>query len=264
MSTIPKFSAKTLKFIEKASRQKNPNWLEKHRDEYQNLLQLPLQHLARHLKSKLGPQVPDYHFPQKGIGRLKRSALRAQDNQGIFKDWVSYSASRPRTSRFEHNPNLFFLIQTDDDEGDFVLTAGGLYMPSSKQTRAIREAIAQDATPFDRLFATKSFSSRFQGGFSQERTAVRPPRGFDPQHPRIDWLKLQAFFVWKSYSVREFSSTQFADLVLQDFAQVVKLNALLDLAVSGRWSTLQNKTPNLKKSQLTLDEIEAPRHVMDF
>src|SRR4051794_10880253 len=99
----PRFSPHTLQFIERASRQKDPQWLVKHRGDYETYLLLPLQHLAQQLKSHLSLKAPGYHFPQKGIGRLKRSILRAKEHNSLFKDWVSYSASRPRVSRFEHN-----------------------------------------------------------------------------------------------------------------------------------------------------------------
>jgi uncharacterized protein (TIGR02453 family) len=266
--SLPRFSKDTISFLKKASRQKNPAWLDKNREEYQKLVQLPLQHLAQHLKTKLGSIAPLYHFPQKGIGRIKRSAIKAQEYGSMYKGYVSYNASKPAESRFDHNPNLFFLIQNDDEDGDNVLVAGGLYMPSSRQVRAIREAIAQDASAFDELFASKSFSARFRGGFSKEKTSSRPPRGFDPNHPRMDWLKLQAFFVWRSYSMKEFQSPGFPDLVVKDFTQIIRLNELLEKALQGRLPSLAKpqKTRSPKDSTLEsrLEEIDIPQRPMDF
>jgi uncharacterized protein (TIGR02453 family) len=224
--TTPRFSRETLKFLETAGRQKRPTWLEKNLADYERLLREPLHHLARELKRELAGQAAGYHFPQKGLGRLKRPAHRVAAGGGLFRDWMSYSASIPAKSRFDHNPSLFFLINPEDKK-DPVLIAGGLYMPSSRQLRAIREAIAEDATPFDRLFASREFKKVFPDGFSDERISSRPPRGFDPQHPRLAWLKLQGFFVWKPYSMREFSSVDFPALVARDFRQILRLNSLL-------------------------------------
>ena len=262
---VPTFSVKTLEFLKKASRQKREDWLEKQRDEYESAVLNPLQYLARQLKSELNRLVPDYNFPQKSIGRLKRPAHRAAEYGSLYKNWVSYSAARPRTSRFEHNPNLFFLINTEDPK-DPVLLAGGLYMPSSRQLRKLRETIAEDATAFERLFATKEFSRSFADGFSDEKTATRPPRGFDPDHPKMKWLKLQAFFVWKPYTRREFASRDFFDLVTRDCRQILRLNALLDKALDGR---LPVEAPKVKvpKSSDLLARLENIKHVerkMDF
>ena len=128
------------------------------------------------------------------------------------------------------------MIDADDDEGDEVLLAGGLYMPSSRQLRAIRERIAENAEPFEILFRDKAFRAIFPDGFSDERMGSRPPRGFDPNHPRIDWLKRQGFFVWRSYKPKEYTSPKFAERVAKDAAQILRLNALLDGAIAGRWA----------------------------
>lgn len=264
-----RFSKDTLQFIRKAARQKRPDWLDRHRDEYETALLLPLRNLARTLKAELGPMANGYNFPQKGIGRLKRSADRAREYGSQFKDWVSYSAARPRKSRFDHNPNLFFMINPDDEDGESVLVAGGLYMPSSRQLRTLREAIARDATAFERLFADKAFAARFPDGFSDERKSSRPPRGFDPNHTNLEWLKLQGFFVWRPYKQREFVSKDFAKLVARDGAQILRLNTLLEQALENRLPTapvaLTRTRPTSLGSRLDeLEGFEAPRRKMDF
>jgi len=266
-SRIPRFSKQTLEFLSRASRQRNPNWLKKNQEDYESLLLLPLRNLAQSLKAEVGGLAPSYHFPIKGIGRLRRPANRVSEwGGGLYKGWMAYSASRPSGSRFDHNPNLFFLIQPEDTQ-DSVLVAGGLYMPSSRQTRAVREAIAQDASAFDRLFADRTFSKHFPGGFSDERISSRAPRGFDPNHPRMEWLRLQAFFVWRSYKKSEFTSAKFPQIVAQDWKQILRLNELLEQAIQG---TLPRKaeTPSAKKRKPgvleQLQDIGNVRPKMDF
>jgi uncharacterized protein (TIGR02453 family) len=264
MKNEPRFSPKSIDFLKKAGRQKRKDWLEKHEVEFKKWIQDPLQNLARHLKAELGPLAPDYHFPQKGIGRMKRSAQSvATRGGGLYKDWLAYSASRPRTSRFEHNPNLFFLINTEDPK-DTVLVAGGLYMPSSRQTRTLRETLAQDASAFEELFASKAFARCFPDGFSDERISSRPTRGYDPEHPRMHWLRLQAFFVWHPYSRREFSSAEFPQLVARDLKQVLRLNRLLEQALDGR---LRLGDPKQKSPGHLLERLEGLdrfEHKSDF
>jgi hypothetical protein len=133
-------------------------------------------------------------------------------------------------------------------------------MPSSRQLRAVREAIARDATPFDRLFRDKAFSRLFPGGFAREKVATRPPRGFDPTHPRLDWLKLQGFYVWRSYSRREFASAEFPMLVARDFKQVLRLNELLEAALAGQTARPRPVSGLLGR----LEEIEIAHRKMDF
>lgn len=266
-SKAPRFSKKSLQFLLKAPRQKRPDWLERNQAEFVETIQAPLQHLARFLKTELASVASDYHFPLKGIPRLKRSANRAKEYGSLFRDYVSYSASRPSASRFDKNPNLFFMIYPEDKD-DSVLIAGGLYMASSRQVKAIREAIANDASAFDRLFASKEFKKRFPDGFSDERKSSRVPRGFDASHPRIEWLKLQAFFVWKSYTLKEFSSEGFPRIVADDFRQVLRLNELLELAIQGRLPAAAPKSLTRASGRSHLEDqleaIEPVRRKMDF
>lgn len=257
------FSKQTLEFIVKASRQKRADWLDKNRKDYEKHVLHPLQSFVATVKAKILPIAPGYHFPQKGIGRLKRSERKAREYGSLYRDYISYSASRPSESRFDKNPNLFFLINPLDTDGDQVLVAGGFYMPSSRQVRAIREAIANDASAFEELFASKAFASRFPGGFSREKISSRPPRGFAKDHPKMDWLKLQAFFVWRSYKKSEFASKQFADLVAKDFAQIVRLNELLEKAVRGSLTRVERAKP-ANDWLSRLEDVKAPRREFDY
>ncbi len=66
--------------------------------------------------------------------------------------------------------------------------------------------------------------------------ATRCPRGFDADHPDIEWIKLTTFFVSRILTAKEFSSPALAQNVVNDFRQLLRLNALLQKAVDGNWS----------------------------
>lgn len=127
-----------------------------------------------------------------------------------------------------------------------------------------------DASAFDKLFADRAFARHFPGGFSDERKSSRPPRGFDPHHPKIEWLKLQAFFVWRPYKLKEFAAKDFASIVAKDFEQVLRLNHLLDQALENRLPTvapagMTRAKPSTLGSRLDeLDGRELPALQMDF
>lgn len=236
MNSKPHFSKETLLFLKKASRQKNSLWLDQNEEKYKEVIKAPLTALAEMLSLKLKSKAIDYHFPKRGLGRLKRASHRVSENGGgLFKNFFSYSASVPNPSRFEKNPSLFFMVDSEDTEGDEVLLAGGLYMPSSRQLKTIRERIAENPTPFEALFKDKQFQSSFKNGFSEERKSTRMPRGFDKDHPAKNWLMLQGFYVWKSYPEKIYSKNSFFEQVVKDAEQILRLNQLLDQAISGQW-----------------------------
>lgn len=228
-----RFSKKSLDFLAKAGKQKSENWLERNQSEYEKLLKTPFISLAEKLKRELRPLAPDYHFPTKGLGRIKRPAFKVAGGQDLYKDWVSLIATRPSKSRFESHPHLFFGLFPNEDHQ--VLVAAGLWQPTSRQTRLIREAIAKDASPFSELFEDKTFNKRFKNGFCMDKVSTRTPRGFSETHEDIAWIKLKNFVVLKKISIRDFSSTKFGENIVADLKQGLRFNRLLDKALKLQW-----------------------------
>lgn len=229
----PLFSQATLDFLVKAGKQKSPTWLERNDDEYQTVLRRPFVALAERLKVELEDEAPRYHFPTKGLGRIKRPDFKVAAGKSQYKDWVSLSAQRPSESRYESNPHLFLGIFPTEDELGPVVLASGLWEPSSPQLKKIRRAIAADASAYHALFADKAFKACFPKGFHLRDQSVRVPRGFDPTHPDVDWLRLKKFVVLKKFTAKEFSSKNFGDAVIKHYRQGLRLNRLLDEAIDA-------------------------------
>ena len=223
-----KFSNRTLPFLTEAGQQTDPNWLDENQAIYEAHVRGPFVDVAERLKTALQPSVPDYHFPVKGIGRIKKTANHIVSGGPCCKDWLSISISKPSESRFERNPHLFFGILPNIPPYRGVVVAGGLFMPSGPQLKKVRNAIAQDAQPFHALFADPAFKARFKVDFSREEVASRAPRGFDPDHPDMEWLKLKRFLVVKKLSTAEFTSADLVPAVAEDFKQLIRLNRLLE------------------------------------
>jgi len=104
-------------------------------------------------------------------------------------------------------------------------------MASSLQTRRVRQAIADNSEPFKNLFADKDFKKSFKSGFEPMVKAKKCPRGFDPDHPDIEWIKLKTFFACKTLTVKECSSRDLTDNLVRDFRQLLRLNEILQDAI---------------------------------
>lgn len=229
-----KFSSKTIPFLKKAAQQTSSDWLDENQNEYEALLRSPFIDLAEGLKEALLPFAPDYHFPTKGIGRIKRAANKVVDGQPHYKDWLSLSASKPSGSRFERNPHLFFGILPNEPSYKGIIVAGGLFMPSGPQLKKVRSAIAADSEPFYRVFNDRDFKARFKSGFILTNSASRVPRGFDADHPDLDWIKLKNFLVQKKIPLTEFTSLELLDHIVKDFKQLLRLNRLIEAILDGK------------------------------
>ncbi|MFP5519264.1 MAG: DUF2461 family protein [Bdellovibrionia bacterium] len=226
------FSRKTLDFLVKAAKQKNPEWLDLHHEEYEAVLKKPFIALAEQIKKELQPQARDYHFPSKGLARIKRPEFKVRGGQPQYKDWISMIAAKPSPSRFESNPHLFFGLFPN--ENDKVIIAGGLWQPTPRQARLIREAIANDSTDFHKLFKDKKFKASFPDGFYPKEKSLRVPRGFSEEAEDIEWIKLKKYVVYKSVPIKAFIAPHFQQSVVKDLEQALRLNRLLEKALDVR------------------------------
>lgn len=224
---MTRFTQKTLDFLARANRQKKPDWLEKNRDEYQDLVVEPTRHLIQQVARILRPQARGYHFPTRGIARLKRSGDRAKKYGALFREYVGVQVTRDSGSRFEDLPGLYFHFEPDE-----VFSAGGLYTPSARQIRQIRMWIDDEPKDLEKLLRDRAFQKVFPKGLGKERVLKTKPRFYPVEHPRIEWLKLTGYYVWRPIAKRDFFSARLPEILSADWLQVLRLNAVLDRYIS--------------------------------
>ena len=108
--------------------------------------------------------------------------------------------------------------------------AGGLWMPAPPVLLRIRGAIAAQPTALARLTGAPGFQRRFDG-LSEEAKLRRVPRGFAPDHPAAEWLKLQSFTTRASIDPRTVASPRLVDHLCRDFEGLVPLVRWLNRAL---------------------------------
>lgn len=219
----PRFSPKTLEFLALAAKQKNAAWLDKHQQQYEDAILAPMKALAHTVTSVLELEFPAYKFKKRNIGNLKRPAARALD-KGPLKDFLTLTADRDSGSRFEDLPSLYFMVSPRPDE---IFSAGGLYMASASQVKRIRQWIDAKPQELEVLLKDKGFKKLF-GELGDEHKLKTKPRDYPVDHPRIDWLKLTAYYVWRPLPKKELYSSELAHLLIRDWREAMRLNNLLD------------------------------------
>ena len=219
----PRFSPKTLEFLALAAKQKNAGWLEKHQQQYEDVILAPMKALALNVTSVLEMDFPAYKFKKRNIGNLKRPAARALD-KGPLKDFMTLNADRDSGSRFEDLPSLYFMVSPRPDE---IFSAGGLYMANASQVKRIRQWIDAKPQALDALVKDKHFAALF-GDLGDDHKLKTKPRDYPVDHPRIEWLKLTAYYVWRPIPKKELYSSELANLLIRDWRQAMRLNDLLD------------------------------------
>ena len=72
---------------------------------------------------------------------------------------------------------------------------GGIWLPPGTALGAIRNAIDEDRSGWKRVVTNKRLNETF-GGIGGDGL-VRPPRGYDADHPHIEDLKRKTFFAMR-------------------------------------------------------------------
>ena len=130
--------------------------------------------------------------PKKALFRIHRDVRFAKDKRPYkthFSAGIAPKDKRRPTSA--GGPTYYFHIEP----GGKLLFGAGEYIPPAPRLKAIRERIANDATGFSKVLKNKALRATY-GDLAEEERLQRPPKGFDPAHEHIEYIKFKSFFVW--------------------------------------------------------------------
>lgn len=129
--------------------------------------------------------------PKKAMFRINRDIRFSHDRRPYKTNFsAGIAPNDKRRPSAGAGPTYFFQI----GDGKLMLGAGE-YMPPAARLKAIRRHVVNDATGFAKVLKNKQLRATF-GDLLAEDKLQRPPKGFDPADPHIEYLKLKGFFVW--------------------------------------------------------------------
>ncbi len=100
--------------------------------------------------------------------------------------------------------------------------AGGVYMPEPDKLKIIREEIAYDSSELDAIFQNKAFNRYFKD-FDVFDKLANAPKGFDKDHPKLEWLKQKSFIVSASITDKDLTSPKALELAANQLKAIVPL-----------------------------------------
>jgi uncharacterized protein (TIGR02453 family) len=173
------FSRGTFGYFEAASRHVGDReWFEGHREEYAKCVEVPLTHLVVELGRELGALLPGIAFSPRKISKplLRRTgAGKMTDEDGpAVRTTATAFFSEPATSMFETNPGIYVSVGAGAEDN---IIGCGLYMPSSRQIKALRPAFVADYTRIDAILRSRTLK-KYWHGLNGDRY-VRFPKGFE-------------------------------------------------------------------------------------
>jgi uncharacterized protein (TIGR02453 family) len=110
--------------------------------------------------------------------------------------------------------------------------AGGIWCPEVDELKKIRKEIAFFHEDLETIVSEKSFISNFKNLSREENNVLKnAPKGYDPNHAAIEFLKLKSFTASQKIDDKLFTDKDFSKKIAQKLIALKPLNEFLNRAL---------------------------------
>lgn len=198
-------AASTLTFLSKLHKNNNRDWFEKNKTTYLAAKDDVEQNIALILDGirSFDRRIDKDLEARKTMFRIYRDT-RFSANKTPYKN--NLGASINPGGRMSPNPGYYIHIQP----GNKNFVAGGMWMPEAPQLAKIRQEIDYNLDEFKGILKAKTFRKFYDGLDTDEGYLLsRPPKGYTPDNPAIEFLKFKSFTVSHAFTDAEVQAKTF-------------------------------------------------------
>jgi len=110
--------------------------------------------------------------------------------------------------------------------------AGGVWCPETDELKRIRKEIAFFYEDLEEIVGDKKFKSAFDTITREEGQVLKTaPKGYEPNHPAIEFLKLKSFTVSQKIDDKVFTDASFASKIAEKLILMKPFNDFLTRAL---------------------------------
>jgi len=110
--------------------------------------------------------------------------------------------------------------------------AGGFYSPESEDLKKVRKEIAFFYDDLQEILNDKNFKKEFGSlDFNENNSLKSMPRGYEKDHPAIEFLKLKSFTATQKYDISEVTQKDFVKKISQKLIALKPLNEFINRAL---------------------------------
>jgi len=110
--------------------------------------------------------------------------------------------------------------------------AGGFYSPESEDLKKVRKEIAFFHDDLEAILTDKNFKKEFGSLDINENNSLKSmPRGYEKDHPAIEFLKLKSFTATQKYDISEVTKKDFVAKMSQKLITLKPLNEFINRAL---------------------------------
>lgn len=110
--------------------------------------------------------------------------------------------------------------------------AGGFYSPDAAELKKVRKEIAFFYDDLQEILADKNFKKEFKSLDVNESNSLKSmPRGYEKDHPAIEFLKLKSYTVSQKYDISEVTKKDFVSKMSQKLISLKPFNEFINRAL---------------------------------
>lgn len=212
-------------FLSKLARNNNRDWFEKHKGEY-----LEAKEIFEGFVTGLLTNMTK--FDERLIGlNPKKLTFRIYRDIRFSKDKRPYKTNMGATfspgGKLMNKPGYYLHIEP----GNKSFVAGGLYMPAPEDVAKVRQEIDYNGKKLEAIFKKPDFK-KYYDGFDIFDQLKKAPKGYAPDHPHVEWLKMKSFIVTHYFKDKDVLGKNFLKETTSAFKAMKSFNAFLDEAIA--------------------------------
>jgi len=216
---------KTLGFLRELAANNNREWFMANKHDYEEAKADLFVMIARLIKefSAIDPQYPADTEPKKALMRIYRDVRFSKNkdpyklNYGIAFDVKGYGPNTPSYYLHIQPGNCFFGV--------------GFWQPEPQILKMIREEIDYNADEFLSIIGDKDFKKFYT--VSTEDKLKKAPKGYENDHPLLEWLKLKSMIAIYKINEEEFFNPSIVNKLKTAFKAVQPFVLFLRKATSA-------------------------------
>jgi uncharacterized protein (TIGR02453 family) len=214
-----------LQFINDLIANNNTEWMHDNKKRYESYKKDYHQFIAsvlaemKPLDKSLEPlEVKNCTFRINRDIRFSKDKSPYKNNMGI---WMSQNKNR------KNSPGYYIHYEKGN-----CFIAGGCWCPEPNELKQIRKEIEFFHDDLEAIIANKNFKSNFLNLSREDNNVLKnAPKGYDPEHPAIELLKLKSFTASLKIDEKLFTDTSFSKTIAQKLIALKPLNDFLSRAL---------------------------------
>jgi uncharacterized protein (TIGR02453 family) len=217
----------SLQFLEDLKANNNRDWFLENKKRYE-IFKKDYQKLVTDLLDAMKPLDPSLEMLEvkNCTFRINRD-IRFSKDKSPYKDHIGVWLSSGTKGM---NRSGYYVHITKN--GSFI--AGGLYCPEAEDLKKVRKEIAYFHEDLEEIIGNKNFQKEFGDFDRNEKNVLKnPPRGYEKEHPAIEFLKLKSFETSCKFDINEVTKDDFVAKMSKRLIVLKPLNDFINRALTS-------------------------------